>query len=95
LAGSSATLQWDRREAVDFGFFQMPARDQYYGHVDGSGFLWIKESSGQSLPLSSTADGSWIIAEVSTVPEPSTYGLLFGGFTLAVVAMRRRTSKQA
>jgi hypothetical protein len=30
---------------------------------------------------------------VSTVPEPSTYGLLFGGFTLAVVAMRRRTSK--
>jgi hypothetical protein len=95
LAGSSATLQWDRREASGFDIFQRPAMDQYYGHRDGSGFLWYRDSSGESLPLSSTADGSWIIAEVSTVPEPSTYGLLFGGFTLAVVAMRRRTSKQA
>jgi len=67
--------------------------------VPGSGSgsfteFWNNSVEG-TLPLGSTADGSWIIAEVSPVPEPSTYGLLFGGFTLAVVAMRRRTSKQA
>ena len=68
----------------------------YYRASSGYTFesiLWNNNSS--SVLLNSTADGSWIIAEVSAVPEPSTYGLLFGGFTLAVVAMRRRTSKQA
>lgn len=51
----------------------------------------------ESIPLQSTGDGSWIIADggVSAVPEPSTYGLLFGGFILAVLAMRRRKIKQA
>jgi len=95
LAGSSATLQWDRREARDYGFFQMPSTDQYYAH--NGGFLWYTMSEDQPLALSSTTDGSWIIAEVSTstVPEPSTYGLLFGGLALAVVAVRRRKSTQA
>ncbi|NDC76139.1 PEP-CTERM sorting domain-containing protein, partial [bacterium] len=60
-------------------------------------FLWYTMSEDQPLALSSTTDGSWIIAEVSTstVPEPSTYGLLFGGLALAVVAVRRRKSTQA
>ena len=38
---------------------------------------------------------SIVVGNTGVIPEPSTYGLLFGGFTLAVVAMRRRTSKQA
>jgi hypothetical protein len=73
----------------------MPASDEYYFQYIQT--LWYNYQEDLPLPLSSTADGSWIIAEVatSTVPEPSTFGLLFGGFTLAVVAMRRRTSKQA
>jgi hypothetical protein len=72
----------------------MPPSDEYYFQYTET--LWYN-TGDNPLALSSTADGSWIIAEASasTVPEPSTYGLLFGGFTLAVVAMRRRTSKQA
>ena len=89
------TLAWFRRAAEDYGSFQMPASDEYYFQYGE--LLWYNTQDGNFIPLSSTADGSWIIADggVSTVPEPSTYGLLFGGFTLAVVAMRRRTSKQA
>ena len=89
------TLAWFRRAGMDFGDIQVPASDEYYfGHGQ---LLWYNTQDGNSIPLSSTADGSWIIADggVSSVPEPSTYGLLFGGFTLAVVAMRRRTIKQA
>ncbi len=95
LIGVGETLAWFRRAGEDFGDFQMPASDEYYFQYGE--LLWYNSQDGNFIPLSSTADGSWIIADggVSTVPEPSTYGLLFGGFTLAVVAMRRRTIKQA
>jgi hypothetical protein len=77
-----------------YGSYGVPNSDQ--GGYSGILF-WDNYVQFGTLPLRSTADGSWIIAEVATspIPEPSTYGLLFGGFTLAVVAMRRRTSKQA
>ena len=86
-------LVWTR--GAGHPMFGMPAMDEYYFQYIET--LWYNRGEGVSIPLPSTADGSWIIADggVSTVPEPSTYGLLFGGFTLAVVAMRRRTSKQA
>jgi hypothetical protein len=93
-------LSWYRNPEENFFDDFYPAQEIYQSYgVPGSGSgsftnFWGNNVQG-TLPLGSTADGSWIIAEVSTVPEPSTYGLLFGGFTLAVVAMRRRTSKQA
>ena len=73
----------------------MPALDAYYFQYNSTNY-WMNQTESP-LALSSTADGSWIIADggVSAVPEPSTYGLLFGGFTLAVVAMLRRKIKQA
>ena len=94
LTGVQGTLAWHRSPSVGSGESGEPAREQY-GALDADVHYW--NNYAESLSLPSTADGSWIIAEVSTsaVPEPSTYGLLFGGFTLAVVAMRRRTSKQA
>lgn len=88
----SGQLAWIRRSGDPMD--GAPAIDEYYFQYIET--LWY-EGSNQPLALSSTAGGSWIIADggVSTVPEPSTYGLLCGGFTLAVVAMRRRTIKQA
>ena len=103
LGGRWGSLGWYRspgNSGFPPFFTPQPAQEGYMsGGVPGSGSgsyttFWSSNVEG-TLPLGSTADGSWIIAEVSTVPEPSTYGLLFGGFTLAVVAMRRRTSKQA
>jgi hypothetical protein len=94
LLGAQGTLAWSRSPSIGSGASGDPAREEY-GALDGNDIYWNNDA--ESLSLSSTADGSWIIAEASAaaVPEPSTYGLLFGGFTLAVVAMRRRTSKQA
>jgi hypothetical protein len=105
LDGRWGSLGWYRYPEQNYGNFDgvdyiVPAMEIYRSAgAPGSGSgsyttFWNNNVEG-TLPLGSTADGSWIIAEVSTVPEPSTYGLLFGGFTLAVVAMRRRTSKQA
>ena len=93
LQANSSTVFWQRTRfnEVDFDENSGAFNSQEVGY-------WQTSPGNNSLvALSSTADGSWIIADVgvSTVPEPSTYGLLFGGFTLAVVAMRRRTSKQA
>jgi hypothetical protein len=90
IQGSGA-LGWSRIQYnAENGF------EGYYGK-DSSRIIW--QTGGlpnTALPLSSTAGGDWIIGTAAAaVPEPSTYGLLFGGFTLAVVAMRRRTSKQA
>jgi hypothetical protein len=67
---------------------QFPATESYFVSLNTQ--FW--SNSQQPLALTSTAGGDWIIASTSIVPEPSTYGLLFGGFTLAVVAMRRRKS---
>ncbi len=94
LIGAQGQLAWSRIPSVGSGDSRDAAREQY-GALADSDVYWNNEAESLSLP--STADGSWIIADdgVSTVPEPSTYGLLFGGFTLAVVAMRRRTIKQA
>ena len=94
---SGGFIIWDRDPGMNgMGMLGMlfPAQDFYHA---GSSTLFLWLQSGNVVPLTSTSDGSWIIAEASTstIPEPSTYGLLFGGFTLAVVAMRRRTSKQA
>ena len=107
LDGRWGSLSWYRNPEVNYGNFDGydiidPASEIYRSAgVPGSGSgsyttFWNNNVEG-TLPLGSTANGSWIIAEASAaaVPEPSTYGLLFGGFTLAVVAMRRRTSKQA
>ena len=93
LLGAQGTLGWSRSPSVGSGDSGDPASEQY--GATGADVYWNNDAESLSLP--STADGSWIIADggVSTVPEPSTYGLLFGGFTLAVVSMRRRTSKQA
>jgi hypothetical protein len=91
----SGTFSWQRMPAVDMGSpfdpMQIPAMESYFVSLNTQ--FW--SNSQQPLALTSTAGGDWIIASTSPVPEPSTYGLLFGGFTLAVVAMRRRTSKQA
>jgi hypothetical protein len=88
-------FSWQRIEAMEmrgpFGLMQFPAMESYFVSLNTQ--FWSNDQ--QPLALTSTAGGDWIIAEVSTVPEPSTYSLLFGGFTLAVVAMRRRASKQA
>ena len=95
---SGGFIRWDRYPENDMGMgmpgMTFPALDGYMAAGNGV-FFWDQYSV--NVPLTSTSDGSWIIAEASTstIPEPSTYGLLFGGFTLAVVAMRRRTSKQA
>jgi len=92
LVGAQGTLAWSRSPSVGSGASGDPAREEY-GALDANVVYWNNDA--ESLSLLSTADGSWIIAEAAPVPEPSTYSLLFGGFTLAVVAMRRRTSKQA
>jgi hypothetical protein len=102
LIGRWGSLGWYRYPERIFRPGSIIPAAEYYSSegVPGSGSgsnttFW--NNIEETLPLVSTADGPWIIADggVSTVPEPSTYGLLFGGFTLAVVAMRRRTSKQA
>jgi hypothetical protein len=89
LHAVSGILKWERF-GTNADFFE-----SYVASKSVGGHPWDNQTHNSAIALTSTAGGDWIIASVSTVPEPSTYGLLFGGFTLAVVAMRRRTSKQA
>ena len=40
-------------------------------------------------------DETWVIRDVSAVPEPAAWGMLIGGFALAGGAIRRRSVKVA
>jgi hypothetical protein len=40
-------------------------------------------------------DETWVIRDVSGVPEPAAWGMMIGGFGLAGMALRRRTTKVA
>lgn len=100
LDGALGSLSWGRYAEQNYGGGYIQPASEFYraaGSTSGGYKNFWKNSVEGTLPLNSTAEGAWIIAgeSTSTVPEPSTYGLLFAGFTLAVVAMRRRTSKQA
>lgn len=65
------------------------------GNTDNGGMRWNNRAEGNTLSLASNPDGGWVIAEVSAVPELSTYCLIFSGLTLALVSVRRRNIKQA
>jgi len=89
LQGESGQVIWGR--------FTFPGSfDTFWAYNALGDPFWDNELPGQTLELTGNGLGSWVIAETATaVPEPSTYGLLLGGFTLAVVAMCRRKSTQA
>jgi len=88
--GGSGMLLWNRLR------YNSESGSEGYLGQNSSGNVWVTGGDNTTVDLQSTAGGDWIIGTAAAaVPEPSTYGLLFGGFTLAVVAMRRRTSKQA
>ncbi len=88
--GGGGVVSWNRRAAEDFGFFEMPASDEYYFQYNSTNF-WMNSGSGAATPLQSTADGSWIIADggVSAVPEPSAFALL-GLSAFGLIVRRRR-----
>lgn len=85
--GGGGVVSWGRRAAQDFGGFVMPASDEYYSQYNGTNFWY--NTSDAPLALSSTADGSWIIADggVSAVPEPSSLVITATG--LLGLAFRR------
>jgi hypothetical protein len=91
-------VYWQRSAETDFGDFVSPSQDYYAAQnpTSSSTPWWQQVVNAAPLNLQSNPDGAWIIAEVPVaVPEPSTYGLVFSGLTLAFVALRRRKSKQA
>ena len=87
--GGGGVVSWYRRAAQGFGGFVMPASDEYYFQYNSTNF-WINQSNAP-LALSSTADGSCIIADggVSAVPEPSAFALL-GLSAFGLIVRRRR-----
>ena len=82
-------VSWNRYAAEDFGGFVTPAIDNYFFQYNSTNY-WMNQSESP-LALSSTADGSWIIADggVSAVPEPSAFALL-GLSAFGLIVRRRR-----
>ena len=64
------------------------------GNFDSSAGIWnvsILNEVGLEDELSGgEADGTWSNIEMTVIPEPATFGLLFSGLIALFVAMRRR-----
>jgi hypothetical protein len=69
-----------------------PASDVVYA-ASSSQLLWDATVTG-AIPTE--VNGNWIVASAvaSSIPEPSTYGLVVGGLILGGATVRRRNRQQ-
>jgi hypothetical protein len=92
----STYIDWFRDPGFNMGggdpFFDIPARDYVYA-VSVAQLLWDDNVTG-AIPTD--VNGNWIVASAvaSSIPEPSTYGLVVGGLILGGATVRRRNRQQ-
>jgi hypothetical protein len=98
--GSSfASLEWNRftggymEDRMSNSIFEMyPPQDYVYGVTEAT-LRWANNVTG-AIPTD--VNGNWIVASAvaSSIPEPSTYGLVVGGLILGGATVRRRNRQQ-
>ncbi len=65
------------------------------GNVKKAGTPGTYMSAAHIQSIPNGGDSAWIAGGANVIPEPSTYALIFGGFALGVVVLRKRFAGRA